>query len=50
MKLEINAILKDGLVSVDTPGKNLRPNTMVYSCFIHLHVRIVREMQYKSNP
>jgi precorrin-2 methylase len=50
MKLEINDILKDSLVSIDTPGENLMPDTMVYSCFIHLHTRIVREMQYKNNP
>jgi hypothetical protein len=38
MKLQTNAVLKDSLVSVDTPGENLIPNAMVYTCFIHLYV------------
>jgi hypothetical protein len=38
MKLEINAILKDSLISVDTPGENLIPNALFYSCFIRLHI------------
>jgi hypothetical protein len=37
MKLEINVILKDSLVSVDTPGENLMPNTTVYYCCINLY-------------